>query len=72
MVEGRVSKQPSILRKKTIEEEEKMKQKKEKKLRLVKTTLNDLAPTLDRDEQIRIKGGFDKEFVGVTILPVYC
>lgn len=49
-----------------------MKQKKEKKLRLGKATLNDLAPTLDRDEQIRIKGGFNKDLVGITILPVYC
>jgi hypothetical protein len=49
-----------------------MKEKKEKKLSLGKITLSDLAPILDRDEQIRIKAGFDVEFVGITILPVYC
>jgi hypothetical protein len=49
-----------------------MKEKKEKKLRSGKITVCDLAPTLDRSEQMRIKGGFDKDLVGVTILPVYC
>ena len=49
-----------------------MKEKKETKLSLGKITLSDLAPILDRDEQIKIKAGFDVEFVGITILPVYC
>jgi hypothetical protein len=57
---------------KTKKKEETMKEKKEKKLRSGKITVCDLAPTLERDEQIRIKGGFDKDLVGVTILPVYC
>ncbi|MGD2089912.1 MAG: hypothetical protein PVH61_27295 [Candidatus Aminicenantes bacterium] len=49
-----------------------MKEKREKKLRLDKITVCDLVPTLERDEQLRIKGGFNKDLVGVTILPVYC
>jgi hypothetical protein len=57
---------------KTIKKEEKMKKKKEQKLRSGKITVCDLAPTLKRDEQIRIRGGSDKNRAGVTILPVYC
>jgi len=57
---------------KTIKKEETMKEKKEKKLRLGKITVCALAFSLERDEQIRIKGGVDKDLVGVTILPVYC
>ena len=49
-----------------------MKEKKEKKLRLDKITVCDLAFSLERDEQIRIKGGVDKNLLGITILPVYC
>jgi hypothetical protein len=57
---------------KTMKKEETMKEKKEKKLRLDKITVCDLAFSLERDEQIRIKGGVDKNLLGITILPVYC
>ena len=55
-----------------MKKEETMKEKKEKKLRLDKITVCDLAFSLERDEQIRIKGGVDKNLLGITILPVYC
>lgn len=49
-----------------------MEEKKEKKLFSGKITVCDLASSLGRDEQIRIKAGFEKGLVGITILPVYC
>jgi hypothetical protein len=60
------------LKNNSIKKEENVKEKNEKKLSLGKITLSDIAPILDRDEQIRIKAGFDVELVGITILPVYC
>jgi hypothetical protein len=50
--------------------EEKMKEKKEVKLRLKKTTIQHLE-TLTPDEQNVIKGG-DEDPKHTTIVPVYC
>jgi len=44
-----------------------MKEKKEKKLRLDKITIQDLNSTLDRDEQKAVKGGS-----GTTDLIAFC
>ncbi|UCH96067.1 MAG: hypothetical protein JSV88_04235 [Candidatus Aminicenantes bacterium] len=49
-----------------------MKQKKEKKLRLGKETIQDLDIVLDRDEQKRVKGGTANNPGYTTIVPVYC
>ena len=49
-----------------------MKQKKEKKLRLSKETIRDLANILDRDDQKWVKGGSPNMFVGITQVPIYC
>jgi hypothetical protein len=51
---------------------EKMKQKKEKKLRLGKETIQDLNTGLDRDEQKRVKGGTGTSQQGTTEVPIYC
>jgi hypothetical protein len=48
-----------------------MKQKKEKKLRLGKETIQDLNTILNRDEQKRIKGGTSAQ-QGTTEIPIYC
>jgi len=45
-----------------------MKQKKEKKLRLGKMTIQNLNTVLDQDDQKRVKGGQD----GTTQIPIYC
>jgi hypothetical protein len=50
---------------------ERMKQKKEKKLRLGKETIQDLNTVLDRDEQKRVQGGTAGQ-QGTTEVPVYC
>jgi hypothetical protein len=47
-----------------------MKQKKEKKLRLSKETIQDLATVLERDDQKWVKGG--SQYVGMTQIPVFC
>jgi len=49
-----------------------MKQKKEKKLRLSKETIQDLENVLDKDDQKRVKGGSQSEYVGITQVPIYC
>lgn len=48
-----------------------MKEKKESKLRLNKSTIQDLE-SLNLDEQKVIKGGTDSNTKGTTIVPVYC
>ena len=47
-----------------------MKQKKEKKLRLSKETVQDLDTVLDRDDQKWVKGG--SQDMGPTLVPIYC
>jgi hypothetical protein len=47
-----------------------MKQKKEKKLRLSKETIQELENVLDRDDQKWVKGG--SQYVGITQVPVFC
>ena len=49
-----------------------MKPKKERKLRLGKTTIQDLNIILDRDDQNRVKGGTKIEGLGTTQIPIYC
>lgn len=51
-----------------------MKEKKEKKLRLRKETVQDLDTVLDRDEQKRVKGGTSTGTSqnGTTEVPIYC
>lgn len=49
-----------------------MRQKKEKKLRLCKETIQDLDTVLDRDDQKRINGGSENQYVGTTQVPVFC
>ena len=53
---------------------ERMKQKKEKKLRLGKETIQDLNTVLDRDEKKRLKGGTGTgtSQQGTTEVPIYC
>ena len=56
-------------------EEERMKQEKEKKLRLGKETIQDLdTAVLDRDEQKRVNGGTGsgQRNGGTTEVPVFC
>lgn len=53
-------------------EEERMKQKKEKKLRLGKQTIQDLNTVLDRDDQKRVKGGSFNCQAGTTQVPIFC
>lgn len=48
-----------------------MKQKNEKRLRLVKVTIQDLETSLERDEQKTIKGGNNNPKL-TTIVPVFC
>ena len=48
-----------------------MKEKKEKKLRLNKITIQDLDFVLDRVEQKEVKGGSKTKF-GTTDIPVIC
>ncbi len=45
-----------------------MKQKKEKKLRLGKMTIQNLDIVLDQDDLERVKGGLP----GTTQVPIYC
>jgi len=49
-----------------------MKQKKEKKLRLSKETIQNLDIVLDRDEQKRVKGGTAYANPGTTDVPYHC
>jgi hypothetical protein len=49
-----------------------MKQKKEKKLRLSKETIQDFENVLERDDQKWVKGGSQNEYVGITQVPVFC
>lgn len=49
-----------------------MKPKKERKLRLVKTTIQDLNIILDRDDQKMVKGGSKTNQGGTTEVPVFC
>ena len=49
-----------------------MKPKKENKLRLNKTTIQDLDTVLDRDEQKRIKGGSESHQSRDTQIPIFC
>lgn len=49
-----------------------MKPKKERKLRLGKTTIQDLNIILDRDDQNRVKGGTKSEQGGTTEVPIFC
>jgi hypothetical protein len=50
-----------------------MKQKKEKKLRLGKVTIQDLDFVLDRDDQKEVKGGSGRDTApGTTEMPIYC
>jgi hypothetical protein len=57
---------------KTIKKEETMKEKKEKKLRLDKITVQDFGSVLDGDQQKEIKGGSDANLFGLTNIPVVC
>jgi hypothetical protein len=57
---------------KTIKKEETMKEKKEKKLRLDKITIQDFGSVLDGDQQKEIKGGSDTNLFGLTNIPVVC
>jgi hypothetical protein len=50
----------------------KMKQKKEKKLRLDKETIQNLDIVLDKDDQERVKGGTNNGYPGTTDVPVHC
>jgi hypothetical protein len=52
--------------------EERMKQKKEKRLCLDKQTIQNLDTVLDRDDQKRVKGGTDTIEPGTTQVPVFC
>jgi hypothetical protein len=47
-----------------------MKQKKEKKLRLSKETIQDLENVLDKDDQKWVKGG--SQYMGPTQVPIFC
>ena len=47
-------------------------EKKEKKLRLGKVTVQHLNAALDRDEQKTIKGGTDINSALTTIVPIFC
>ena len=49
-----------------------MKQKKEKRLRLDKQTIQNLDTVLDRDDQKRVKGGTNTVEPGTTQVPVFC
>ncbi|UCH96056.1 MAG: hypothetical protein JSV88_04180 [Candidatus Aminicenantes bacterium] len=49
-----------------------MKEKKEKKLRLNKITIQDFDSVLDGDQQNAIKGGSDIQTAGTTDIPVIC
>ena len=49
-----------------------MKQKKDKKLRLSKETIQDLNIVLDRDEQKRVKGGTVNANQVNTEVPIFC
>lgn len=49
-----------------------MKEKKEKKLRLDKITIQDFDSVLDGDQQKEIKGGFGADLFGLTNIPVVC
>lgn len=49
-----------------------MKEKKEKKLRLGKMTIQNLDSILDRDEQKVIKGGSENNPPGTTDLAIFC
>ncbi len=49
-----------------------MKQKKEKKLRLDKETIQNLDIVLDSDDQKRVKGGTANPSPGTTDVPVHC
>lgn len=57
---------------KTIKKEEAMKEKKEKKLRLDKVTIQDFDSVLDGDRQKQIKGGSDVNLYGLTNIPIVC
>lgn len=45
---------------------------KEKKLKLQKSTVQNLNAALDRDEQKNVKGGTNGEPYGTTQVPVFC
>jgi hypothetical protein len=49
-----------------------MKQKKGKKLRLGKETIQDLETVLDKDDQKRIKGGYENDYLVNTQIRVFC
>jgi hypothetical protein len=55
-----------------IFEEVSMKQKKGKKLRLGKETIQDLETVLDKDDQKRIKGGYENDYLVNTQIRVFC
>jgi len=46
--------------------------KKENKLQLKKSTVQNLNTVLDRDEQKKIKGGTNAATYGTTDVPIYC
>lgn len=49
-----------------------MKEKKEKKLRLNKITIQGFDSVLDSDQQNAVKGGTDTNQNGLTDIPVVC
>lgn len=49
-----------------------MKEKKEKKLRLDKITIQDFDSVLDGDQQNAVKGGSETNPFGLTDIPVVC